>query len=121
MDRIDMVVDVARLDPSVLLNASHSQSSADLRTQVLAARQLAEVRGLGPTADLRGSTLLHACGLDASALRFLEQSARSQRLSGRGVTRLLRVARTCADIAGADAVTCDHLCEALGYRAREVD
>ena len=66
-----------------------------------------------------GAELLDACGLTARAQRFLEESARAQHLSGRGVTRLLRVARTCADLEGEPSVGVEHLGEALGYRARE--
>lgn len=119
MDRIDLVVDVARVDPSVLLDRQRGDSSTVLREQVLAARAYAATRGLGPTSTLAGAELLQACGLTSRSHRFLEESARTQHLSGRGVTRLLRVARTCADVAGEPSVGIDHLGEALGYRARE--
>ena len=120
MDRIDLVLDVARIDPGLLLGARGGDSSATLRTQVLAAREYADARGLGPTAKLAGAELLEACSLTGHSQHFLEESARAQHLSGRGVTRLLRVARTCADISGEPSVGIDHLGEALGYRAREV-
>ncbi len=119
LDRIDIVMDVARIDPGILLGSRLGDSSALLRAQVREARAYASVRGMGPTATLAGERLLKACELSSQAQRFLEESARGQHLSGRGVTRLLRVARTCADIAGDRAVGVDHLGEALGYRARE--
>lgn len=119
MDRIDLVIDVARIDPGVLLGVKRGDSSASLRAQVLSARAIASARGLGPTATLSGVDLLQACVLSPRAQRFLEESARAQHMSGRGVTRLLRVARTCADISGEPSVGIDHLGEALGYRARE--
>jgi len=119
MDRIDLVIDVARIDPGVLLGTRHGDSSALMREEVLAARQLASARGMGPTSTLAGVELLEACSLSPRSQRFLEESARAQHLSGRGVTRLLRVARTCADISGEPTVGVEHLGEALGYRARE--
>jgi magnesium chelatase family protein len=119
MDRIDLVVDVARIDPALLLGSGTGARSRDLRECVLEARHRANTRGLGPTASLRGVVLLEACELGERSQRFLEQSARTHHLSGRGVTRLLRVARTCADVCGDTQVGIDHLGEALGYRARE--
>lgn len=119
MDRIDMVIDVARIDPSVLLGASTGPASAELRDLVLAVRQRAARRDQGLTATLYGTRLLSACAMTAQAQRFLEDSARSKHLSGRGVTRLLRVARTIADSEDAHRVGQDHLSEALGFRSQE--
>jgi len=119
MDRIDLVVDVARIDPSLLLTPSTGAHSSALREQVLEARDRALARGLGPTACLTGTSLLRACGLDTAARRRLESAARLKSLSGRGVTRLLRVARTAADMEGRDRVGSEHISEMLGYRAKE--
>jgi magnesium chelatase family protein len=119
MDRIDLVLDVARIDPALLLQSGGGDCSASMRSLVIEARERADARALGATSQLRGVTLLEACTLEERAQRLLEQAARAHRLSGRGVTRLLRVARTCADIAGDTRVGADHLSEALGYRARE--
>ena len=119
MDRIDLVVDVARVDPKLLLGISLADSSARMRQTVMEARARGTARSGSVAAPLSGAPLLDACHLDDGARRFLESSARSQHLSGRAITRLLRVARTCADIEGADRVGLDHLGEALGYRARQ--
>jgi magnesium chelatase family protein len=119
MDRIDLVVDVARIDPSVLLIPSRSAGSTEMRALVLEARERAACRGLGPTALLTGTPLLQACLLDPQARRTLEASARIKCLSGRGVTRLLRVARTVADLEGSSRVSSDHIAEMLGYRSKE--
>jgi len=119
MDRIDLVVDVARVDPGLLLSRGQSIASAQLRDQVLAAREIAAARDVADNRVLTGVALLSACALQDRATRFLEDAARAQHLSGRGVTRLLRVARTCADLAGESAVTVEHLSEALGYRAKD--
>jgi magnesium chelatase family protein len=119
MDRIDLVVDVARLDPKLLLSQSTTQTSATMRETVMEARQRGHARSGPLTTPLSGAQLLDVCRLGDAARCFLETSARSQHLSGRAITRLLRVARTCADIEGADGVSTDHLGEALGYRARQ--
>lgn len=119
MDRIDLIVDVSRIDPALLLGAPAGPDSARLRDQVLGARERAHSRGLGATASLSGSDLLAACDLDDKSRRELEYAARRQRLSGRGVTRLLRVARTAADLEGAARVSTDHIIEMLGFRAKE--
>jgi magnesium chelatase family protein len=119
MDRIDLVVDVARIDPSLLLTPSTGERSSALRERVLEARERSAARCLGATSELTGTDLLAACQLDAAARRRLESAARQKCLSGRGVTRLLRVARTAADLEGSDRVTSEHISEMLGYRARE--
>lgn len=119
MDRIDLVIDVERIDPGLLLRAADGVSSQSMRAQVLESREAAVVRGLGPTASLRGAPLLKACRLDGSGARLLESAARQKHLSGRGVTRLLRVARTVADLERSSGVTPDHISEAMGFRAKE--
>ncbi len=119
MDRIDIVITVGRLDPGLLLGPTRSESSRTLREQVLAAREFARMRPASAPSLLVGAELLSACDLSPRAARFLEESARVQHLSGRGVTRLLRVARTCADIAGDASVGLEHLSEALSYRVQE--
>ena len=119
MDRVDLVVDVARVDPALLLESVQTARSSELREQVLDARERAAHRNLGPTSRLTGAVLLQACRLDDTARRRLESAARQKHLSGRGVTRLLRVARTTADIEGSDHVGADHISEMLGYRAKE--
>jgi magnesium chelatase family protein len=119
MDRIDLVVDVAGIDPSLLLVPTASAGSSEMRVLVLEARERASHRALGPTSLLTGSLLLEACHLDGQARRTLEAAARMKCLSGRGVTRLLRVARTVADLEGSKRVGSDHIAEMLGYRSKE--
>jgi len=119
IDRIDLVFDVERVDPGLLLRASTGSNSAALRDAVLGARERAAGRGLGATAALQGVSLLRACGMDSRAARQLEAAARMKHLSGRGVTRLLRVSRTIADLEAAESVTGEHIAEALSFRAKE--
>lgn len=115
MDRIDMTLRVGRTDTSRLLSGSEEERSARVRERVIAAR--VRTRGRGLPRDLSGTALLRACALDAEARRAVEGAARLHHLSGRGVTRLLRVALAIADLAASSRVTGEHLLEASGYRA----
>ncbi len=114
MDRIDMTLRVGRTDTSRLLTGVPEERSEDVRGRVVAARERSRSRGLAR--DLSGAALLCACSLDAAGRRDVENAARLHHLSGRGVTRLLRVALTIADLAADDRVSREHVLEATAYR-----
>lgn len=116
IDRIDLMVDVTRPRASELLGMQGDVTSAAALETVLEARAFRSMHGTPIAAQLNGRDLLDACGLNADARRFLEAAATRERLSGRGLTRLLRVARTIADLDAVSSVTGEHLAEALGYR-----
>lgn len=115
IDRIDLICHVARPDPALLLTAHRGIASAVLRDKVLAARERALARG-APVAALDGDALLRWCRLEEASVGDLARIVRSRDVSARGVTRLLRVARTIADLEDSERVTTDHLLEALSYR-----
>jgi magnesium chelatase family protein len=120
MDRLDIMVRVDRVDPERLLETERSgEPSSVVAERVLAARERAARRDGGLCGALAGPALLAACALDDAARRHLTAAARNCHLSGRAVTRLLRVARTVADLEGAQRVALQHLEEAFGYRAWE--
>lgn len=120
MDRVDISIRVDRVDPAHMLRSDITgESSAAMRERVLHARHRAEERRTVPVSRLSGRMLLADCGLDRASRRHLTGMARRYRLSGRGVTRLLRVARTIADLDGACEVGEIHLSEAGSYRAWE--
>jgi magnesium chelatase family protein len=114
-DRMDMTLRVERIDPTSLLGGTDEEPTSAVRLRVDAARLFAAGRG-GVASRLAGAPLLRACALDATAKRAVEHVARVHRLSGRGVTRLLRVARTIADAGTVDRVAEDHVLEASCYR-----
>ncbi len=115
MDRIDMCVTVARPEAAGLVVATTEERSCHVMARVLSARERAMSRPTHP-AGLSGSALLAACDMDAIARRWLESVAHARVLSGRAVTRMLRVSRTLADLDGSPTVGVDHLSEAASYR-----
>jgi magnesium chelatase family protein len=119
MDRIDMVVEVERPDPARLLDAPCGHTSRRLLETVMQGRERSASRSGVAVGVLSGAQLLDTCRLDARTKRAFEQAARRHHLSGRGVTRLLRVARTLADIDAQTCVHVEHVAEAMSYRAVE--
>jgi magnesium chelatase family protein len=117
LDRIDLVVGVKRVDPDRILSSSDGESSSVTRERVIAARHFASARAAAPVRELSGAALLQACALTPPARTAVAACARSCDLSGRAIVRLLRVARTIADLAASDRVDEDHVLEAVAYRA----
>jgi magnesium chelatase family protein len=117
LDRIDVCLRMDRVDPEVILSNPGTESTAEVAARVLRCRRFIVASGRQPSFRLAGADLLRACSLDRTQRAMLTGMARSYHLSGRGVTRLLRVARTIADLAAAERVEGDHLLEAAGYRA----
>jgi magnesium chelatase family protein len=120
MERIDLHVEVPRLPPSALRqDAGPGESSALVRNRVIAARALQEARCATTNARLdQAQTDLH-CRLSPGDSRLLERAVENLQLSARSLHRILRVARTIADLAGSDTIETAHLAEAIGYRRLE--
>ncbi|KAF0208095.1 MAG: YifB family Mg chelatase-like AAA ATPase [Actinomycetota bacterium] len=117
MDRMDLVIRMDRIDPDLLIAASPSEPSAPVRQRVLETRAFAAERG-DLASKLSGTALLAACALDGQTSRLFTEIARTKHFSGRAVTRVLRVARTIADIERSRRVMTSHISEAVSYRDR---
>jgi magnesium chelatase family protein len=116
MDRIDLQVEVPAHKPEFFAAAARGESSAIVRRRVAAARERQIDRQGSPNARLEDARIEAACLAEASALAFLAQSAGPLALSARAHTRVLKVARTIADLAGNATVREEHVAEALRYR-----
>ncbi|MGO8686177.1 MAG: YifB family Mg chelatase-like AAA ATPase [Candidatus Dormibacteria bacterium] len=121
-DRIDMVVDVPRLDGLSLFGARMEGSSAEVRVRVAAGRarqaERAAATGVAANALLEGDRLLGVCALDARARDALTGVGERWRLSARAYHRVLRVSRTIADLAGDERVGWEAVLEAFALRGQ---
>lgn len=116
-DRIDLWVAMPRVAPSALVSEMEPESSAVVGARIGAARAMACARGGELNGRLRGHDLRAACRLDGAARRRLVSLAETEGASGRGTERILRVARTIADLAGRVDVWGDDLDEAGWFRS----
>jgi len=121
LDRIDLHVDVPAVAYAALPNVGSGEGSAEVRERVMRARR-AQGERAGKrlprcNARLRGGALRAHCALDAAGRSLLAQAVEKLGLSARAHDRILRVARTIADLEGADAIRPVHVAEAVQYRA----
>lgn len=122
LDRIDLQVETPAIPASELARLPVGETTAQVRARVSTARELQRERYAAMhvpatvNADAEGEALERSAGLDAAARDLLSLAADKLRLSHRGVVRVLRIARSIADLAGEDAVRRPHVAEAAGYR-----
>lgn len=116
LDRIDIRIRLPRLSEAELLGTSASEPSAAVARRVAAARLRMLQRQGHANAQLAGAQLQRYARPTGAADRLLVSLASHGRLSGRGFDRLLRMARTVADLDGSERVQQQHLAEAAGYR-----
>jgi magnesium chelatase family protein len=122
LDRIDLRLDVPRVPPRDRRAKRTSESSAEVRARVVAARarQVARLAGTGvyANAHMTSRHLRRYCRLEPAATAKLDRAYDQMRLSARAADRVVKVARTIADLAGVEVISAVHLAESLSYRDR---
>jgi magnesium chelatase family protein len=123
-DRIDLHIDVPAVKASDLALPPPAEGSAEVAARVLAAREIQRLRfqslprerGVRSNADADGALLDEIAAPDADGRKLLNDASDRLRLSARGYHRVLRVARTLADLDGSAGLRRIHIAEALSYR-----
>jgi magnesium chelatase family protein len=116
IDRMDLFVDVPRLTREELRGGRTAEPSRGVRERVTRARDAQMERQGSPNCSLSGRTLRAACALRGDAEVLFSRAIDRMGLSGRGHDRVLRVARTVADLSDEKDIAVEHLAEALNYR-----
>ncbi len=121
LDRIDLHVDVPAVPYKELRRKKGSRDSTAMRASIARAREMQSQRyrdlPLLTNSDLDGRWLNRFCALGETEQDFFGAAVRRLSLSARAYTRVLRIARTIADLEGAEVITADHLAEAINYRS----
>ncbi|MDY6866807.1 MAG: ATP-binding protein [Chloroflexota bacterium] len=118
MDRIDIHMQVPRVEYQKLRDIKTGESSAEVRTRVEAARERLGESGIASNADMRPAQIRQYCALDEDCQALMKTAMRQLQLTARVYHRVLKLSRTIADLAGSDTITQVHLAEALQYRPK---
>ncbi|WP_297408711.1 YifB family Mg chelatase-like AAA ATPase [uncultured Alistipes sp.] len=122
LDRIDLHVEVTPVSIAEMASAEPGEPSAAVRERVVRARKVQEerfrgVEGVHTNAMMNPKMLRACCRLDAASAALLERAMERLNLSARAYDRILKVARTIADLAGAADIGAAHIAEAINYRS----
>jgi magnesium chelatase family protein len=121
LDRIDLHVEVPIVPYRELAGGAGGENSAGIRERIVAARNIQSRRFEGSStrtnAAMGPRQVRDCCQLDAESASYLEQAMETLNFSGRAHDRILKVARTLADLAGAADITANHILEAIQYRS----
>jgi magnesium chelatase family protein len=128
LDRFDIHIEVPRVDYDKLTSDRLGESSSAIRARVEAARQIQRERFnkkevssamIACNADMRVAEVRKFCKLDETSESLVRAAMNQMNLSARGYHRLLKLARTIADLAGSEIIQTPHVAEALQYRAKK--
>jgi magnesium chelatase family protein len=130
LDRIDIHIEVPRVEYEKLSDARLGESSASVQERVEAARDRQRQRfnestiqrsgGISSNAEMRPADIRKFCALDATGQSLMQSAMNQMQLSARGYHRVLKLARTIADLAGSESIQPSHLAEALQYRPKNL-
>jgi len=124
LDRIDIHIEVPRVDFEKLSDNRRGERSEDIRVRVENAREKQRQRfnglenGVMTNADMRVAEVRQFCELDAEGQQLVKAAMTQLQLSARAYHRILKLARTIADLAGDESIQSSHLAEALQYRPK---
>lgn len=124
LDRIDLSVEVPAVSYRELTrHKKEGQTSADIRKEVEAARQIQKIRFAGGNlqfnSEIPAKDILRYCPMSARAEQLLEKAYKKLNFSARGYHRIVKVARTIADLEGMEEIQDRHISEAIGYRSMD--
>ena len=120
LDRVDLFVEVPRVEYEKLAAPQSAEKSAEVRKRTEGAREVQHQRlagkGIFTNAEMGPVEVWDHCQVDETAQGLLQTAVKQTYLSARGYHRVLKVARTIADLAGAETIDASHLSQALQYR-----
>ena len=120
LERFDLLLDIEALEPMALITDSPAETSDEIRARIAAARafavQMRPHTAMHLNAKLRASDIQKEIELNGHVQAVLTQAMERQKLSARGFHKILRVARTIADLARSEQIDRIHVLEALSYR-----
>ncbi len=116
LDRIDIQIELTAVDPMVLSQQVDGESSAEIGARVATAYQRQITRQGKANQSLSTREIDQLCKLDRDGENILREAMQQQHLSARGYHRVLKVARTIADLAGAERIMYEHVKESISYR-----
>lgn len=125
LDRIDLHIEVPRVKFEKLAETKVAESSEEIKKRVEGARKLERQRYKGlkimANAELPSKLIKNFCQIDEASQEFLKNAVNQMRLSARAYYRLLKIARTIADLGGEEKILLSHVAEALQYRAKATE
>jgi len=123
LDRIDVQIEIGRVPFDDMVRIEGAERSASVRARVVAARERQRARfaenAIACNAEIPASLMRPYCALDDDAMRILAHASAKRQFSARALDRIVRVARTIADLAGAGEIASEHVAEAIQYRSLE--
>ncbi len=123
LDRIDVTIEAPEVAYGQLTSGRRNESSEEIRKRVVKAHEIQRERYEGTSihfnSELTAEGIRSCCPLGEKESRMMEEAYERLGLSARGYYRILKVARTIADLAGSRRISCDHIAEAVCYRSIE--